>query len=578
MPGKILGIMGPSGSGKTTLLNSLAGQLVSSKGLRLEGNMAVNGVEVTDGAAGIRKAYVRQEDIFYSQMTVRETLLFAARLRLPRTMPLASKEALVEEILGKLSLTKCANTIVGSNRVRGISGGEKKRLSIGCELIASPSLIFLDEPTTGLDSFQAEKVVASLKTLALEGHTVVCVIHQPSGSVYNMLDDLLLLSEGLLLYQGPANCIAGHLARLGHRAEANIHAGEQCLKVASVNFESPETEAQSRARIQELAARFQERCPDAAAWRPAEHIIGGGGGGGLVRKDRAQAGFFEQFRLLLSRSWREVWRNKGANLIKAVQQVGTALIYGSIYTLTDTQSSIQDRLGLLSLVTIGTANVGLAGTIRAFPKEKDIVVADRSKRIYGALPYFLAKMLAEAPVNAILSVIFGSILYPMVGFQRTWPKFFNFVGINALHSFASSAVGLMLGAMAPSSDAALALLPPVIVLSIIFNGLNIAEEDTPKLLRWAPQVSMIRWGFEGLCLNEFRGLRFTCDRPVKQMCANTGEEALARLSACFEHSSLGKTTRAQAAILGACYLQTLRVLSSNGPRYARMETPRAAPA
>ncbi|KAJ1485051.1 P-loop containing nucleoside triphosphate hydrolase protein [Baffinella frigidus] len=126
-------------------------------------------------------------------MTVRETLRFSARLRLPKTMPLEDKYANVEEIITKLSLGKCADSIVGGAKVRGISGGERKRLNIGCELIGSPSLLFLDEPTTGLDSFQAEKVVASLRALADLGHTVVCVIHQPSGAVFNTFDDLLLL-------------------------------------------------------------------------------------------------------------------------------------------------------------------------------------------------------------------------------------------------------------------------------------------------------------------------------------------------------------------------------------------------
>lgn len=159
-PGRLLAIMGPSGSGKTTLLNALSGQLRANKRLSATGTLLVDGKCVGGAASapGIRQAYVRQEDIFYTQMTVRETLMFAARMRLPRSMPLKEKRALVEELISKLALVSSADTIVGNSKRRGISGGERKRLSIGCELLSNPSLLFLDEPTSGLDSFQAQQV------------------------------------------------------------------------------------------------------------------------------------------------------------------------------------------------------------------------------------------------------------------------------------------------------------------------------------------------------------------------------------------------------------------------------------
>ena len=182
----------------------------------------------------------------------------------------------------------------------------------------------------------------------------------------------------------------------------------------------------------------------------------------LARR-RPHAGFLTQAKMLFGRALREVTGNKVANIIKLVQQVSTALIYGGIYTLSDSQSSIQDRLGLISLMAIGNTNLAVASTIRAFPKEKEIVMSDRSKNIYGAVPYFLSKVFAEAPVGAALSLIFGGLLYPLVGLQKSWPKFLKFLGITTLHSIVSSSLGLFLGAVAPSSDAALALLPPVIV-------------------------------------------------------------------------------------------------------------------
>ncbi|KAJ1485052.1 hypothetical protein T484DRAFT_1795011, partial [Baffinella frigidus] len=276
--------------------------------------------------------------------------------------------------------------------------------------------------------------------------------------------------------------------------------------------------------------------------------------------------------------------------------VTTALIYGGIYSLGDSQKSIQDRLGLLSLVAIGNTNLALAAT------EKSIVQSERaknlygalpyfvSKNLYGALPYFVAKVIAEAPVAAALSGAFGSLLYPLVGFQQSWPKFLSFLTLNVVHSFTSSALGLLLGAISPSSDVALALLPPVIIIfnrrqynarqsprtvgfGIIFNGFNIAEENTPKFLWLLPRISVVRWGFQGFCINEFSDLKFRCDLKQKRACVYTGEEALGRLSNAFEKSSVKQVIGAQLGILAACYLQTYNVLRTSGPQYAQMKPP-----
>lgn len=188
-PGRLMAIMGPSGSGKTTLLNILAGQVAASPRLNLSGLLEVNGQRISKRS--YKFAYVRQEDLFFSQLTVRETLSLAAELQLPQISSAEARDEYVNALLRRLGLVSCADSIVGDAKVRGISGGEKKRLSLACELMASPSVIFADEPTTGLDAFQAEKVMETLSQLAQEGHTVICSIHQPRGSIYYKFDDIV---------------------------------------------------------------------------------------------------------------------------------------------------------------------------------------------------------------------------------------------------------------------------------------------------------------------------------------------------------------------------------------------------
>jgi len=174
-PGRLLAILGPSGSGKTSLLNTLAMQVPANKRMTLRGRLTANGSTVggannANGGAPHRTAYVQQEDMFYSQLTVAETLAMAAKLRLPRGTSKAERDAAVASLLQRLGLTHVGDTRVGDKKTRGISGGEKKRLSLACELVGrSPAVVCCDEPTSGLDSFQAQRVMEALRSLVRPG-------------------------------------------------------------------------------------------------------------------------------------------------------------------------------------------------------------------------------------------------------------------------------------------------------------------------------------------------------------------------------------------------------------------------
>ena len=565
-PGRMLAIMGPSGSGKTSLLNALAGQVKGASSAALTGKLLVDG-KACGGANqvdGLRVAYVRQEDVFYTQMTVRETLLFAARLRLPASVPLKEKERRVDALIEQLALRKAADTIIGNEKRRGISGGERKRLAIGCELLSDPQLFFLDEPTSGLDAFAAQQVVDALKALADGGTTVVMSIHQPRGSIFNLFDDLLLLSDGRVMYNGPAAKAAAHFGALGYRLPANINAGEFVVDLVSGGYEAD----QATARLDKFAAAAEPR----RRVRPAGAPGGQAAAASVARvargAKRVASSGVTQFRLLLKRAWREVARSRAALAIKVVQQLMIAVIYGGIYTLCDSQSSIQDRFGLLSLVAIGAGNLAIASTIRAFPKEKVIVNSERAKGMYGVLPYFASKVVAEAPVSTLVSALGGAALYPLVGLNPAKGKFERFLLTVCLEGLASGALGLFIGAVAPTTDVALALFPPFLVLMIVFNGFNIAEENAPRVLRWIPKVSFIRWCSEGLAVNEFRGLRFSC-AGTRGPCCETGEQALERVS--FEKSTVRGAALAQARLVGGLYLATLYVLQRSAPQFMSVQ-------
>lgn len=214
LPGQFISIIGASGAGKTTLLNFLSGRLIS-KGLTKEGTVKINGVE-SDQVKGFQQfsAYVQQDDVLMQSMTVRECLLFAAKLKLPGTEQ--DKIARVDELILDLKLKKCRNSFIGGPLLKGVSGGERKRTSIGVELVTNPSLIFLDEPTTGLDSYTATQVMKMLSKLAKSGRTVVQTIHQPNSEIFGLFDKLMLLSCGKIIYFNDADKSINYFKEIGY--------------------------------------------------------------------------------------------------------------------------------------------------------------------------------------------------------------------------------------------------------------------------------------------------------------------------------------------------------------------------
>lgn len=341
-------------AGKSILLHAIAGRVTESQKLDLEGRRYLNGQKV-DGDALLPAAMVEQEVNFFPHMTVRETLDFRVELEMGRALTADQRDALVRDLMEQMGLTDAADTVVGDSKVRGVSGGERKRLSVAVELIQSPSIIFLDEPTSGLDSTAATTLIQNLRALADQGKTVVAVIHQPSQHVFSKFDDLMLVSDGRLMYFGDLRDVRSHMEHMGYRAPSDMGTAEHVLDCISRQPLEDETEDEAEERVERIAEAAQKmnlKLPKDKSGEQFQQVRPGRRG--------PKAGILRQFAMLLKRSFREVTRGKTAILVKTVQQISLGLIYGGIYKLGKDQASIQDRFGLLSLVAIGSSNmVGL---------------------------------------------------------------------------------------------------------------------------------------------------------------------------------------------------------------------------
>ncbi|XP_010651815.1 ABC transporter G family member 12 isoform X2 [Vitis vinifera] len=231
-PGRIMAVMGPSGSGKSTLLDSLAGRL--SRNVIMTGSVRINGQRRLHG--GI--AYVTQHDVLLGTLTVKETMTYSAHLRLPTTMTKEEVNGIVEETILEMGLQNCANGFIGNWHIRGISGGEKKRLSIALEILTQPRLLFLDEPTSGLDSASAYFIIQTLKNTACNGRTVISSIHQPSSEVFALFDHLLLLSGGETVYHGEAKRAVEFFAEAGFPCPSRRNPSDHFLRCINSSFDT----------------------------------------------------------------------------------------------------------------------------------------------------------------------------------------------------------------------------------------------------------------------------------------------------------------------------------------------------
>lgn len=223
-------MLGPSGSGKTTLLSALGGRLANQN---LTGSITYNNKTISN--LNKRKiGFVTQQDTFYPHLTVFETLYYTALLRLPNSLTKNEKVEQANLIINQLGLTKCRNGIIGGTFIRGVSGGERKRVSIGQEMLVNPSLLFLDEPTSGLDSTTAQRIMTMLKEFTIfNNRTLVMTIHQPSSRLFYMFHKILLLSDGSPVYFGKGTDAINYFAGVGFSPEIAMNPSDFLLDLSN---------------------------------------------------------------------------------------------------------------------------------------------------------------------------------------------------------------------------------------------------------------------------------------------------------------------------------------------------------
>jgi ABC-type multidrug transport system ATPase subunit len=361
--------MGPSGSGKSSLLNVLAGRSASASGISVTGNVFVGGKKIDPVLFREHIAYAMQDDSLMATATPREALMFSARLRLPPSTTKEEMEAIVERLLVDLGLESCADVMIGGPLIKGISGGQRKRTSVGVELVTGPALIFLDEPTSGLDSYSAYCMIQLLKKLAAESTAVLCTIHQPSSEVFELFDTAIFMKDGMIFYHGPVPDITRYFSSFDYHCPANYNPSDYVMfltQTVSSEVISSKGMFLSSASQPKVVPATDDKSTGAAATEFSPKI---------------QSAFLKQLYYLSTRELQNVVRDKQALGTRFGTSIFLSLLFGLIFLNAGGKDdsdpdNFNSHFGAVTLVLISAMMGATQPVMLAFPFERPMFMRE----------------------------------------------------------------------------------------------------------------------------------------------------------------------------------------------------------
>lgn len=502
-PGILTALVGVSGAGKTTLMDVLAGR---KTGGYSDGTISISGYPKNQATFARISGYCEQNDIHSPHVTIYESLLYSAWLRLSSDVKTETRKMFVEEVMELVELKPLRDALVGLPGVDGLSTEQRKRLTIAVELVANPSIIFMDEPTSGLDARAAAIVMRTVRNTVDTGRTVVCTIHQPSIDIFEAFDELMLMKRGgQVIYAGP-------LGRHSHKLIEYFEAVPGVPKIKDgynpatwmLEISAPTVEAQLDVDFADIYAnsslyqRNQELIKDVSTPAP--------GSKDLYFPTKYSQPFLVQCKACFWKQHWSYWRNPQYNAIRFFMTIVIGALFGLIFwnkgQKTGKQQDLINLLGAMyaAVLFLGATNASAVQSVVAI--ERTVFYRERAAGMYSALPYAFAQVAIETIYVAIQTCLYTLLLYSMIGFEWKAGKFLWFYYYIFMCFVYFTMYGMMVVALTPGQQIAAICMSFFLSFWNLFSGFLIPRPQIPIWWRWYYWASPVSWTLYGLVTSQ----------------------------------------------------------------------------
>ncbi|KAJ4749154.1 ABC transporter G family member 36 [Rhynchospora pubera] len=511
-PGVLTALMGVTGAGKTTLMDVLAGR---KTGGYIEGSIKISGYPKNQETFARVSAYCEQVDIHSPFVTIYESLVFSAWLRLPAEVDADTRKMFIEEVMELVELTALRDSIVGTAGVNGLSTEQRKRLTIAVELVANPSIIFMDEPTSGLDARAAAIVMRTVRNTVNTGRTVVCTIHQPSIDIFESFDELFLLRKGgQEIYFGPLGQNSCQLIEYleGIRGIKKIREG--------YNPATWMMEVTAKSQEELLRVDFNEIYMKSDLYQKnlsliKELSVPPPGSMDLHFPSQYSQSFAVQFEACLWKQNLSYWRNPSYNIIRFVFTFIIALFFGTVFWRKGQKwGRVDDLFNAMGSMYASCVFLGVKNSSSVQPVvdlERAVFYRERAAGMYSAIPYALGQVGIEIPYNFIQSIMYGVLVYVLCDYKWTVYKVFWFWFVMFFTFLYHTLYGMMSVAMSPNFHIAAVVASGFYSLWNIFSGFVIPRPRIPIWWRWFYWTCPIAWTLYGLLVSQYGDIEDVLD-------------------------------------------------------------------
>ncbi|XP_060970295.1 ABC transporter G family member 1-like [Cannabis sativa] len=527
-PGQILAIMGPSGSGKSTLLDALAGRLNSQT--KQTGEILINGRKET--LAYGTSAYVTQDDSLMTTLTVREAVYYSAQLQLPNSMSTSEKRERAETTIREMGLQGSVDTRIGGWSVKGLSGGQMRRVSICIEILTQPKLLFLDEPTSGLDSAASFHVMSRIVKLARrDERTVIASIHQPSSEVFELFHNLCLLSSGRTVYFGPVLAAEKFFTSNGFPCPSLRNPSDHYLRTINKDFDVDlEQGCSSNTRTEKAINTLVESYKSSETYKQVKQQVSEirQKKDGSVKNRGCQSSFITQCSVLTRRSFVNMYRDLGYYWLRLAIYIALCLCVGTLFhDIGSSYGSIQARGSMLMFVAAFLTFMAIGG-FPSFVEDMKIFGRERLNGHYGVASFVVGNTFSSIPYLVLISVIPGAIAYYLVGLQKSIEHFAYFSIMLFVCMMLVESLMMIVASIVPDFLMGIITGAGIQGVMMLNGGFFRLPNDIPKPFWRYPMyyIAFHKYANQGFYKNEFQGLTFPNGQAGGELSTISGEEVL----------------------------------------------------